>query len=109
MEHELRQAGELAAAKALGQLALTSFGAVDELSLMELSALSDGQQGYWLLRWEASSMGLIQSSVSMVILPEFLVEDNAQPQWLAEQMASFILEKVQEALERARHAAEEEE
>ena len=100
MHDLLREAASLAAARSLADLALSTFGAIDELELMEIAELSDNEGGaYWVVSWEARSTGLTQATVSMVILPEFLEGDNAEPGWLAEQMTALIRDRVTTAME----------
>ena len=98
----LQEAGELAAAKALGELALTTFGALDELELIEVAALRDDDGGiYYMLRWQARSLGLDQADVSMVLLPEHLEGDNREPEWLADQLSALLVERVQQQMQQA--------
>ncbi|HES58615.1 MAG TPA: hypothetical protein ENO21_04205, partial [Firmicutes bacterium] len=70
--HELAGA---AAAEATAQLKSLAFGAIDKVLVAGIEAGSDEGTEYFTISWSVVSMGMEDSRVSMVILPEFLDED----------------------------------
>jgi hypothetical protein len=90
---KLRQLAEAAAALATAQLELMAFGAIDEILVAGVEAGQDEGLGYFTVSWSVVSMGMEDSRVSMVILPEFLDEGDPDDD-LAVQMAAYVVDKV---------------
>jgi hypothetical protein len=92
MLDELRRICEEAAAEATAQLESLAFGAIDQVLLSDVMAASDEGTNYFKVSWSVVSMGMEDSRVSMVILPEFLGDEGISE--LAEQMAAYVVDKV---------------
>lgn len=92
MHDELRQQAQAAAEQATVQLEALAFGAIDRVALADVEAGADEGTTFFIVRWSIESMGMVDSLVSMVILPEFLGEGGVAD--LAEQMAAYIVDKV---------------
>jgi hypothetical protein len=80
-----------AAKKAAVELSRLSFGAVDSVKLDSVEEGEDEGERYFITGWRISMSGL-HEVVRMVILPEFITEGDG-PDWLAEQMSSYIVEQ----------------
>lgn len=89
MIHELAGA---AAAEATAHLESLAFGAIDKVLVAGVEAGSDEGVEYYTVSWSVVSMGLEDSRVNMVILPEFLDEGSGLE--LAAQMAAYVVDSV---------------
>ncbi len=93
MYEVLSEIGRVAAAAASLSLAQQSFGALEAVELDRVDSADEMGELHYRMYWRVISMGSVHSRVCMVILPEFLDGENGDPEWLAEQMASFIVER----------------
>ncbi len=89
---EIHELAGAAAVEATAQLKSLAFGAVDKVLLSGVHAGVDQGTEYYIVSWSVVSMGMEDSHISMVILPEFL-EDGGGPA-LAVQMAAYVVDKV---------------
>jgi len=95
MQEELRQLAELAAHEATAQLGALAFGAIDRVVLADVEAGTDEGVDYFTVSWSVVSMGIEDSRVRMVILPEFF-DDDPEGDALVEQMAAYVVDRVLE-------------
>lgn len=93
MLQEIRRLAGLAAEEATAQLGALAFGAIDQVVLADVEPGIDEKVEYFAVSWSVVSMGTEDSRIKMVILPEFLDEDQ-EGDALAEQMAAYIVDKV---------------
>jgi hypothetical protein len=83
-----------AAIKATEQLRSLAFGAIEKVLVAGVEMGSDEGVEYYTVSWSVVSMGMEDSRVNMVILPEFLGEDGGSD--LAAQMAAYVVDTVLE-------------
>lgn len=88
----MEQLGFAVAVAASAELAGRSFGALNNLELVRVQAVGEGDGQHWEIAWEADCLGDSQT-IQLIVLPEFL---EMEPELLVSQLAMMLVDRVLE-------------